>query len=182
MLASNFRRSLGRAVFLAAHWPVKGSALHPPVQPARRLKEKPTIILAAPELSHRLMSGPAPLVGGSAEVLLKQRGPGLHVTVFKFTSEQRPETKERSCLSWEGNKIGADTHKGRKTPVWFSGGRGYPSDYVWSAFGSHPSARTHACEPTCSHVDSKLMLDQELDLEYGRGLAFSLPLDVAGVW
>lgn len=75
-------------------------------------------MLAAPELSHRLMSGPPPLIGGSTEVLLKQRGLGLHVTVFEFMSEQRGRTKDDSCLSCHSltvkEKLGACTHKGPK--------------------------------------------------------------------
>lgn len=93
---SNFKENLNIVFNIALN--VKGSS----IQPARQFKGNPTIMLAAPELSHRLTSGPAPLVGGSGEVLLKQRGPGAHVTVFESTSEQRRRTKGRSCLSWVG--------------------------------------------------------------------------------
>lgn len=56
-------------------------------------KKKPAIVLAAPELSHRLMSGPPLLFGGSRELLLKQRGQCLHVSVFQHMSELRGGTK-----------------------------------------------------------------------------------------
>lgn len=59
------------------------------MQPVKHSKEKPAIMLAAPELSHRVMSGPPPLIGGSTEVLLKERGLGLHVTVFECTAGQK---------------------------------------------------------------------------------------------
>lgn len=74
---------------------------------------------AAQELSHRFMSGPPPLIGGSREVLLKQRGLGLHVTVFEYMSGQRGGTKDDSCLSCQSfeceEKLGAHIHiKARK--------------------------------------------------------------------
>ena len=69
------------------------------IWPARQSKEKPAIVLAAPELSHRLMSGPLALIRGSRELLLNQRGLGLHVTVFKYISGQRGRTKDDSFVS-----------------------------------------------------------------------------------
>lgn len=75
-------------------------------QQARQSKEKPAIVLAALELSHRLMSGPPPLVGGSRGLLLKQRGLGLHVTVFEHKSVQRGRTKDNSCLSCQFLNVG----------------------------------------------------------------------------
>lgn len=68
-------------------------------------QQKPAIVSAAPELSHRLMSGPPPLIGGSRELLLKQRGLGLHITVFKFLSRRRGRTKGDSCLSCQSLSV-----------------------------------------------------------------------------
>lgn len=91
------------------------------MQPVKHSKEKPAIMLAAPELSHRVMSGPPPLVGGSTEVLLKERGLGLHVTVFECTAGQK--TTPLSHRSFDcGEKLGAHTYQASKkesTQVWF---------------------------------------------------------------
>lgn len=48
-------------------WVVLVKGRYSGIQPAEQSKEKPAIVLAAPELSHRLMSGPPALIRGSRE-------------------------------------------------------------------------------------------------------------------
>lgn len=78
--------------------------------------EKPAIVLPAPELSHRFMSSPSPLIGGSDELLLNQRGLGLHITMFKCMFWWRGQTKGNSSFEQE---LGARTLKDQLW-VWFS--------------------------------------------------------------
>lgn len=80
---------------------------------ARQSKEKPAIVSAAPELSHRLMSGPPPLIRGSRELLLNRRGLGLPITVFKWAKRRdKRQLLSRLSLNARGGKIGTHTHKG----------------------------------------------------------------------